>query len=229
MEMMTGTLCSYFFPSLYHGSWPDSDFPVSTSSDTKVDRNCCFLLSQPHIFHMWGRTWLLFNPWSQLGPQYSMALPGVCMRCVLLLFHHSCSCLYCWNVQFLQLPFFLFALFQSLWLNSGSKHWIVRSLTLHVLLFVLSCTVQQLLIYLLFLPPFSLSFLCWNFPSVPVLSHCYSFSSSPYSAIWGRVEQLLKSKISALAAEACSFKYSTCKTPNQLEIWEKKSSRNGFL
>lgn len=80
------------------------------------------------------------------------------MRSVLLLFHHSRSCLYCWNVQFLQLPFFLFALFQSLWLNSGSKHWILRSLTLHVLLFVLSCTVQQHLIYLLFLPsPFPFS------------------------------------------------------------------------
>lgn len=176
---------------------------------------------------MLGRTWLLFNPWSQLGPQYSMALPGVSVRSVLLLFHHSHSCLYCWNVQFLHLPFFLFALFQSLGLNSGCKHWMLLSLTLHGLLFALSCAFQQVLIYLLFLPspfPFSVEISPQSLSYLPAILF---FFQSLLSDL--RVEQLLKPEILALAAESCSFKYSTCKTPNQWEIWEKKRCRNVFL
>lgn len=59
-------------------------------------------------------------------------------------------------------------------------------LSCHCLLFALSLTLQQILIYLLFLPSFYFLSPIENFqiPSVPVLqSHCYSLYSSPYSAM----------------------------------------------
>lgn len=79
-----------------------------------------------------------------------------------------------------------------------------------------------------FPPSFPLSFHLLKFP----LSHCASVSlfflfqsllSNP------RVSgTTFKQSIVALAAGACSCKYSTCKTPPRWHVWGRKSSRNGF-
>lgn len=143
----------------YHGSWSDFDVLVCGSVGTlKCTENAVTSPATTVYFPTCNGGCAAVQ---SIAPAGSSRLHGssrsmyvVSLTYVLPLLH----CLSCWNMQFLCITFLPVCKLTTTFTITLVKRWIWMLdppvLSLHGLLFALSLTLQQLLIYLLFLPSF---------------------------------------------------------------------------